>query len=419
MKKSKTKESIVKFSLHQKIVVALLAITQFTVVLDLMVISPLGDILMKSLSITPKQFGLAVSCYAFSAAFSGILTAGFADKFDRKKLLLFFYAGFIIGTFFCSIAPNYHFLLLARTFTGFFGGVMGSISLTIVADLFSLDMRGRAMGIIQMGFAASQVLGIPVGLYLANLWGWHAPFSMIAILGFCIAILIIKYLEPIKKHLEEKRTANIWHHYRDILIQPNYQLGFIAIALVSLGTFLMQPFASAYLINNLKVSQNQLPLVFMFTGIGSLIVMPLVGKLADKMDKFSLFAIGTVWAIIFLLIYTHLWVLPLWVIIAVNILFFIGAMSRMVPAMAIISAVPEAKDRGACMSINSSLQQLAGGLGAAIAGMIIVQKAKYAPLENVPLLGYVSIVIMMLCAWFMYKVSVSVKNKKIVQPIVH
>jgi predicted MFS family arabinose efflux permease len=86
MKNSKRRESLVKFSLHQKIVVTLLALTQFTVVLDLMIISPLGDFLMKSLSITPKQFSYAVSGYAFSAALSGIITAGFADRFDRKKI---------------------------------------------------------------------------------------------------------------------------------------------------------------------------------------------------------------------------------------------------------------------------------------------------------------------------------------------
>jgi predicted MFS family arabinose efflux permease len=411
MKSSKTKGNTTKFSLHQKVVVILLAITQFTVVLDLMVMSPLGDFLMKSLSITPKQFGLTVSSYAFSAALSGILTAGFADRFDRKKLLLFFYIGFIAGTFLCSIAPNYHLLLIARIITGLFGGVIGSISMTIVADLFPMEMRGRAIGILQMGFAASQVLGVPVGIYLANVWSWHAPFSMIVILGTCVALLILKYLEPINKHLDETRATTIWHHYRDILIQPNYQLGFMATAFVSIGGFLMQPFASAYLINNLKVSPVQLPLVFMFTGLSALAIMPLAGKLSDRMDKFTLFAIGTAWAILFLFIYTHLWVLPLWVIIIVNILFFMGVMSRMAPAMAFLSAVPEAKDRGAFMSINSSLQQLAGGVGAMLAGMIVVQKTKYAPIENYALLGYVSMGIMVFCVWIMYKVSIIVKAK--------
>ena len=74
-----------KFTRYQALVIVLIALTQFTVVLDFMVISPLGDMLMKSMELNTKQFGLAVSVYAFSAGISGLLTAGFADRFDRKK----------------------------------------------------------------------------------------------------------------------------------------------------------------------------------------------------------------------------------------------------------------------------------------------------------------------------------------------
>src|SRR3984957_1410321 len=96
---------------YQKFAIFILAITMFTVVLDFMVMSPLGDILMKSLNLKPSHFGFAVSAYAFSAGFSGLLTAGFADKYDRKKLLLFFYIGFIAGTFLCGIANTYPLLV--------------------------------------------------------------------------------------------------------------------------------------------------------------------------------------------------------------------------------------------------------------------------------------------------------------------
>src|SRR3954470_25057026 len=174
-----TQTQMKKFSPYQALAIVLLALTQFTVVLDFMVMSPLGDMLMKSMSLTTKQFGFAVSGYAFSAGISGLLTAGFADKFDRKKLLLFFYVGFIAGTLFCGLSTSYHMLIAARILTGLFGGVIGSISLAIVADLFPLQQRGRAMGLIQMGFGASQVLGIPIGLYIANQWGWQSPFLMI------------------------------------------------------------------------------------------------------------------------------------------------------------------------------------------------------------------------------------------------
>jgi len=118
-----------KFTRYQALVIVLIAFTQFTVVLDFMVMSPLGDMLMKSMELTTSQFGFAVSGYAFSAGISGLLTAGFADRFDRKKLLLFFYVGFIAGTLFCGLANSYVMLIAARIITGLFGGVIGSISM--------------------------------------------------------------------------------------------------------------------------------------------------------------------------------------------------------------------------------------------------------------------------------------------------
>src|SRR5258706_13231788 len=153
-----------KFTSYQGLAIILLALTQFTVVLDFMVMSPLGDMLMKSMSLTTSQFGFAVSGYAFSAGISGLLTAGFADRYDRKKLLLFFYVGFIAGTLCCGLATSYFMLLTARIITGLFGGVIGSIGMAITADLFPLHQRGSAMGFSQLVFGASQVLGIPISL---------------------------------------------------------------------------------------------------------------------------------------------------------------------------------------------------------------------------------------------------------------
>src|SRR4051812_20716465 len=114
------------FSRYQSLLVALLALVQFTVILDFTIMSPLGAIIMPALDITAGQFGVAVSAYAFSAGISGILSAGFADRFDRKRLLLFFYVGFTLGTALCALAPNYHVLLAGRIVTGLFGGGIGS-----------------------------------------------------------------------------------------------------------------------------------------------------------------------------------------------------------------------------------------------------------------------------------------------------
>src|SRR5690349_19359867 len=191
-----------KFSGYQKVVIGMLAFLQFAVILDFMLMSPLGALIMPSLAITPAQFGSVVSAYAFSAGASGLLTAGFADRFDRKKLLLFFYTGFTMGTLLCALADSYHFLLMARIVTGIFGGVIGSISFAIITDLFKMEVRGRVMGFVQMAFASSQVLGLPIGLYLANKFGWHAPFFMIVGLCLLVGVAIVMFFKPITAHLQ-------------------------------------------------------------------------------------------------------------------------------------------------------------------------------------------------------------------------
>ncbi len=407
----KPTQEIIPFTGYQKLAIFLLAITQFTVILDFMVMSPLGDMLMKSLSLKPSSFGIAVSAYAFSAGLSGLLTAGFADRFDRKKLLLFFYTGFILGTMFCGLASTYVELVAARIVTGLFGGVIGSISMAIVTDMFSLQQRGRVMGFLQMGFGASQVLGVPIGLYIANLWNWEATFWMVAILAVVIAIIIAYLLKPITGHLSVQQDKSAMMHLWHTVAKKRHRIGFTSTALLSIGGFMMMPFGSAFAINNLKITYTQLPLLFMVSGVSSLIVMPLIGRLSDRINKFKIFAFASIWMMIMCVVYTNLSVTSFWIVVCLNILMMMGIMSRMVPSSALTSAIPELEDRGAFMSINSSLQQIAGGVAAAVSGMIVVQKTKFSPLEHYNWVGYVIVIISIISIFLMYRVSKLVENK--------
>lgn len=409
---SKSKLPVAKFAPYQVFVIIILALTQFTVVLDFMVMSPLGDMLMKSMSLKPSQFGIAVSCYAFSAGISGLLTAGFADKFDRKKLLLFFYIGFIVGTFCCGITNSYHMLLAARIITGLFGGVIGSVSMAIMADLFPIEQRGRVVGFIQMGFAASQVLGIPISLFIANAWGWQSPFIMIVILSLIICAVIVIKLKPVNAHLHMKSDKDALTHLLHTIQKRSYRVGFLATALLSIGGFMMMPWGSAFAINNLHVTTNQLPVLFMVSGISSLFVMPLIGRLSDQFDKFKIFAFASLWMVIMVTIYTNLTPIPFAWVLIMNILFMIGILSRMTPAMALTSALPQMTDRGAFMSINTSLQQIAGGIAAAVGGMIVVQKDKFSPLEHYNTLGYVIVCITLISIVLVYRVKKLVAEKQ-------
>jgi predicted MFS family arabinose efflux permease len=398
------------FTRYQIFVIALLSVLQFTVVLDFMVLSPLGAQLMKVMHLTTSQFGLAVSGYAFSAGLSGILAAGFADKFDRKKMLLFFYTGFITGTFICGIAPDYHFLLGARIITGFFGGVIGSISYAIISDLFNLNVRGRVMGFVQMAFSTSQVMGIPVGLYFANRVGWHAPFLMIAGVSLLEFIAIIVYLRPIDGHLKIRSDQKAFQHLFKTIAHPNYILAFIFSTLLVTGGFMLMPFGSAFSVNNLGISMAQLPVLYFITGICSMAIGPLLGNLSDAIGKSEIFGLGSSLAIVIILIYCNLGITPFWLVVVLNTLLMLGVLSRLISSSALLTAIPQTNDRGAFMSINSSLQQLSGGIASIIAGLIVVQTST-GILKHYNTIGYIVVGSIILTIIMMRSINKYVINK--------
>jgi predicted MFS family arabinose efflux permease len=398
------------FSRYQSLLVALLAFVQFTIILDFMIMSPLGAIIMPALSITAGQFGVAVSAYAFSAGLSGILAAGFADRFDRKRLLLFFYLGFTAGTALCALAPNYHVLLLGRIVTGLFGGVIGSIVLAIITDLFPLYLRGRVMGFVQTAFAASQVLGIPVGLFLSNHWSWHVAFG--ALVGLSIAAIAAVWLvmKPVNEHLRLKQDKTAFRHLIATVGQPRYTLAFGVTTLLATGGFMLMPFGSAFTVHNLGIDIVHLPTIYLVSGLFSIFTGPLVGRASDAFGKFPTFVFGSAMSVVMVLIYTHLGQVTLLTAIIVNVLMFVGIFSRMIPSQALISAIPVPSQRGSFSAISASLQQLSGGLGSVLAAAIIAENAD-GSLRHFDTLGYIVVATSILSLIAMYFVQKSVANQ--------
>lgn len=377
-----------KFSAYQKTVVAILAFLQFAVILDFMLMAPLGAVIMPTLGISPSQFGLVVSAYAFSAGVVGLLTAGFADRYDRKKLLLFFYTGFILGTLWCGLAQSFETLLIARIVTGLFGGVIGSVVLAIATDLFPPQMRGRVMGVVQTAFATSQVLGIPVGLYLSNQWSWHMPFLAMAALGLLGGVAVAWLMRPVDDHLKLPQEHSPWMHLFHTLTEPRYLLAFATTALVATGGFMLMPFSSAFAVSNLGISLDHLPTVYLITGLCTIVFGPLIGRAADAFGPLRVFMFGTAVTIVMVLVYTHLGPVSLVTVIVVNTIMFVGIFSRMIPFRALIASVPVVSQRGSFNAISGSLQQLSGGIASVIAGHI-VSIGSDGKLQNFEVAGYV------------------------------
>lgn len=404
------------FTAYQKSVIAMLAFLQFAVIIDFMLMAPLGALIMPALGASPAQFGTVVSAYAFAAGVSGFLTAGFADRFDRKKLLLLFYAGFIVGTAWCGLARSFESLLAARVVTGLFGGVIGSIVLAIATDLFPPQVRGRVVGVIQTAFAASQILGIPVGLWLSNRWNWHFPFLALAVLGLTVGLLIFAIMRPVNEHLKLRQERSPFAHLIHTLVEPRHALSFVAVLFLATGGFMLMPFSSAFTVNNLGIALSQLPIVYLVTGMATIFVGPIVGKVADRFGKLRTFIVGTATTIVMVLVYTHLRESTLIVVIIVNVVMFIGIFSRMIPFQALMTQVPAPTHRGAFNAVNASLSQLAGGIAATVAGHIVQQGAD-GKLHHYDVAGYVVVGTSLLACLLLWRVDRGLRSAASARPL--
>jgi predicted MFS family arabinose efflux permease len=404
------------FTGYQKFVIAVLAFLQFTVVLDFMILSPLGAILMQELKIPAGSFGLAVSAYALSAGASGLLAAGFADRFDRKRFLLFFYVGFVLGTLCCGLAPDFRLLLAARVVTGLFGGVIGSTCLAILADLFPPESRGRVMGAVQAASAASQVMGIPIGLWLANRWGWHAPFVLIAAVGAAAGAVIAARLRPVDGHLAARPPRAPFRHLFATVSRGEYVRAYASSMLMVTGGFMMMPFASAFTVENLGVSLERLPLIYMATGMCSIVAGPLLGRLSDSLGKYRIFLAGTAVSVVMVVCLTNLGASPLWLVALVNVALSLGVTSRMIAGSALTSVVPAAPDRGAFMAISASGQQIAGGVASAAAGLIVTRSPGGA-IAHYDTIGYVVVTSMCAATAVLYTVNRAVAARPAAGPV--
>lgn len=407
---------LTQFTPYQKFIAGLLAVLQFAVILDFMIISPLGAMIMPALTVTPAQFGLIVSAYAFSAGISGLLMAGFADRFDRKRILLVVYAGFILGTLWCGLAQSFHALLLARVFTGMFAGVIGSVVLAIATDLYAPAQRGRVMGIIQTAFAASQVMGLPAGVYLSNRWDWHAPFLVMVVFGMVGGLVVAWRMQPVNAHLGQPQESSAYRHLLDTIKEPRFRMAFLTIALLATGGFMLMPFGSAYTVNNLGISLTQLPTIYLVTGLCTIFVGPLVGRIADKVGKYPVFVAGSLLTIIMVLIYTHMPPVPLAVVIVVNVFMFVGIFSRMIPYQAMVTSVPEPTKRGSFNAVSSSIQSLCGGVASVIAGHIVTATPD-GKLQHFEVVGYCVVAATLVGLWTTWQIAKGLEQRAQANPV--
>jgi predicted MFS family arabinose efflux permease len=277
-------------------------------------------------------------------------------------------------------------------------------------------MRGRVMGMIQTAFAASSVLGIPLALLLSTRWGWNASFFLIVAVSTLVGGLIWAYLRPVDEHLKHHPDRSPLHHFIHTLSNRLYLQGFATTGLLSVGGFMLMPFMSVFMVHNIGLSVEKLPLVYMITGAFSILAGPLIGRATDVYGSLKVFGFGCAVTIVMVVIYTHLHSNPLWVIVMVIVLLQIGIFSRMIPSSALMSALPKPADRGSYMSISSSLQQMSGGLAAVVAGLIVVETPA-GNLLHFDTLGYVLVCTTLVSLALMYLIDRKIGGRPVAVPV--
>lgn len=367
-----------------------LAGIQFTHILDFMIMMPLGPEFIRELNINTHEFGLLLSSYTFAAAIAGVFATYFVDRFERRVLLLSLYACFIIATLVCGLAPDYHSLFIARAFAGAFGGILGSLVQTIVADSIPFERRGKALGTVMSAFSISTVAGVPLSLFLANnipSLGWRAPFIFIALISSLILYVGYRNIPKITGHLgqthEGSRLSQIWN----IFFAHQHLRAFVFMALIMLTGFSVIPYIALYLTANVGIDNSYISLIYLCGGIATLMSSRVIGHMADHYGKVKVFRVLAVISLIPLVVTTNLMPVPLWVVLINSTAFFVLVSGRMIPAMAIVSQVVEAKVRGTFMSLVGSVQMLASGLASVLAGMVVTISAD-GKMEHYNLVGY-------------------------------
>ncbi|MFO1325103.1 MAG: MFS transporter [Burkholderiales bacterium] len=352
-----------------------LAGMQFTNILDFMIMMPLAPQFMRLFALDPQHFGFLVSAYTFAAAVSGFVSAFWIDRFDRRRALLTMYTGFVIATALCGVASSYPLLLAARIVAGAFGGVIGALVMTIVADVVPYVRRARGTAVVSAAFSLAAVLGVPLGLWFATRYSWRAPFLVLAGVSVVAWYVAWRVVPSLTAHRADGVRRRPLAQMKAVFGVANHLRAFAFMIALMTSVFLVIPFIAAYNVANVGVAEAELPYIYFAGGLATLFTAPLIGWLADRYGKKRLFTILAFVSVGPLVLITHLPPLPLLYAVAASVAFFVFVPGRFGPAMALVTGSVAPRLRGSFLSFNGSVQQLGAGAASFAAGLLVARGA--------------------------------------------
>jgi len=354
-----------------RLLIALLTAIQFTHLVDFVIMMPLGPRLMRDLDCTPAAFSNLVAAYTIAAGVAAGLAGSVLDRFDRRTALLLFFGGMTVATAACGLAGSYWELLAARVAAGACGGLVGALIFAIIGERVPWERRGRASGIVMSAFSLASIIGIPIGIALAELGHWQTPFLALAGLGGVIWLVAAIGLPAMGEHRSSERR-HLLRTVAMVFAEPAHRRAFALTICLTFAGFTVIPLLATYLVTNAGVADAHVAWFYGLGGLVTVVTGPLIGRLADRFGKRRVFIIITTASIAPILICTHLPPVGEVAAIACGVLFIVLVSGRFVPAMAMITQAARPDLRGAFQAYHTAVQSLASGLATQVAGVLVV-----------------------------------------------
>lgn len=392
----------------ERLLLALLAMTQFTIIMDFMIMMPLGSQIMHNFHITPAGFATAVSAYSWCSGLSALFAATYIDRFDRRTLLLFVATLFALSNLACALSPSFPVLLLARAFAGLTGGVLGAVIMAIIGDVIPPMRRGAATGTIMMAFSLASVAGVPAGVLLGAHFGWFAPFVLLTVLSIVAWLAAFKIVPSLEAHLHQRQPtlAQVIPALWGVLSNPRHAVAYVLTFFSMAAQMVVIPFIAPVLVANHGVAPANLSWIYMVGGAATFFTARVVGKLTDAYGSHRVYAVLALLAVLPVMLITHMPQFPFGGLLVCMAVFMVVVSARMIPLQTLMTKVPDPMHRGAFLSTNSAVQALGVGCGAWLGGLTL-HSASDGTLVGYQYNGWIAFALLLFATYWVSRVKVT------------
>jgi predicted MFS family arabinose efflux permease len=394
MKDSAAKENpFIQFSKKRGLLlIAILAALQFIFAIDYILVLPLGPKIMASLKIGTIEYGLLISVYTISAAIMGFLSSFFIDSYPRKNILIIALLLFMLGNVCFVLSNSFLWIICSRILTGAFGGILSSLVMIYLGDLFPKTKLGRNTSTIMISNAMAAILGIPVALFITETYSWQFPFAGMLLINALVLILCIIYIPNISAPIKKKARKKLWHFVNN----PKFLWPILFMSMLTFaGGATILPYLSTFVMTNLNFTNADVSFIFFCGGIAALLVNLFIGFFIDQYGRQNTFLLINFISIIPIILLTLSPFDDKVIVLFITTFFFGTSTARNVSGVAYLNSLMPHENRGRYVTINNSIQLMASSIATMVSGWLLYTENHL--IVNFDLLGIIAICATITC----------------------